>query len=74
MQGLVLDAIYNILKFTLASTSPGLRRTLSKTTSTDRDYLQRVIAASKAHQEMEENKAAQDSDMASGGEEQKSAA
>lgn len=39
LQGLVLDAIYNILKFTLASTSPGLRRTLSKTTSIDKDYL-----------------------------------
>lgn len=31
LQSLVLDAIYNILKFTLASQSPGLRRTLSST-------------------------------------------
>lgn len=31
LQGLVLDAIYNILKFQIASQSPGLRKTLSHT-------------------------------------------
>ena len=46
LQGLVLEAIYNILKFQLSSTSPGLRRTLSQTQSIDMDYLKRVIAAS----------------------------
>ena len=48
LQGLVLDAIYNMLKFTISSASPGIRRTLSKTTSTDKAYLQKVIQASGA--------------------------
>jgi hypothetical protein len=59
------------LKFTLASTSPGLRRTLSKTTSIDKEYLQKVISASKKDQTEEEKKdearAAQDAVMADEG-------
>lgn len=51
LQSLILDVIYNILKFTVSSASPGLRRTLSKTTSTDKEYIMRVIAASKGGQE-----------------------
>ena len=48
LQGLVLDAIYNMLKFTISSASPNIRRTLSKTESTDKAYLQKVIQASGA--------------------------
>jgi len=46
LQSLVLDAIYNILKFQLSTQSPGLRKTLSSTQSIDKEYLKRVIAAS----------------------------
>lgn len=46
LQGLVLDAIYNILKFQISSASPGLRRTFSKTQSVDVEYLKKVIAKS----------------------------
>lgn len=35
LQSLILDSIYNILKFTVSSASPGLRRTLSQTQSVD---------------------------------------
>ena len=31
LQGLILDAIYNILKFSVSTRSPGLRKALSKT-------------------------------------------
>ena len=64
LQGLVLDAIYNILKFQLASTSPGLRRTLSKTQSIDMDYLKKVIAAS---EEADPDNANQPAAQSSGG-------
>ena len=56
LQGLVLDAIYNILKFQIASQSPGLRRTLSRTQSVDMEYLKRVVQASKNSQAIEEEK------------------
>lgn len=46
LQAHVLDAIYNIFKFQLSAQSPGLRKTLSKTDSIDRDYLKKVIEAS----------------------------
>ena len=39
LQSHVLDAIYNILKFQLASQSPGLKRALTNTVSTDVEYL-----------------------------------
>ena len=48
LQSLVLDAIYNIMKFTLSTQSPGLRQTLSSTQSIDQEYLKRVIDASYA--------------------------
>ena len=54
LQGLVLDAVYNILKFTLGSNSRALRTALSTTISTDEEYLQKVIAAS--HEGQEETK------------------
>ena len=47
VQGLVLDAIYNILKFTVSSQSRSVRKALSKTNSVDEAYLATVIAASK---------------------------
>ena len=57
LQALVLDAIYNILKFQIASQSPGLRRTLSQTQSVDQDYLAKVMQASQnAAQVQEEQK------------------
>ena len=51
LQGLVLDAVYNILKFTLGTQSQGLRRTLTKTKEIDTDYLETVIAASKEQED-----------------------
>ena len=46
LQSLVLDTIYNVLKFTVSSQSPGLRRTLSQTRSIDQEYLKKTIKAS----------------------------
>lgn len=39
------------MKLTVSSQSPGLARTLSRTQSTDKDYLQQVISASRNYDE-----------------------
>lgn len=55
LQGLVLDAIYNILKFTMGTQSRTMRHALKRENfSVDEGYLQTVIAASKAQQPEEE--------------------
>ena len=45
--GNVLDAIYNILKFSVASESSTMASVLSKESSTDVDYIQTLIEESK---------------------------
>ena len=54
LQGLVLDAVYQIIKFQVCSQSVGLAKTLSSTASVDLDYIKKVVKASKQYQGADE--------------------
>ena len=53
LQGLILDSLHNILKFSVSTGSKKLASVLSKSSSVDLDYIKRVIEAS--HESAEED-------------------